>query len=161
MKCFYTVIVASLILCITISVADSSFHRESRDVTASHKPAEDTGAKKPSTVTPNDDSQNKEILSTTKSGSTNKTNTSSSGIPSIFNPRNSPEVVKRMLYVLLAVTAIVVVYFVFRAVRLRRRRSKSKKYGVLTSAGGDMEMAPLDQDEEEDDMTVFDVNNAR
>jgi hypothetical protein len=43
--------------------------------------------------------------------------------------------------------------------RLRRRKSKTRKYGVLSTAGQDnMEMTPLDQEEEDEDMTVFELN---
>lgn len=70
----------------------------------------------------------------------------------------------RTMFVLLGVTGIVVVYFVFRAIRLRRRRSKSRKYGVITrgGAGGDMEMEPLgDGNDDDEDYTVFEMNGRR
>ena len=73
---------------------------------------------------------------------------------------NNKPMLMRAFYVLLAVTSIVIVYFVMRAWRLRRKRSKSRKYGLITARGTDMEMAPLDQDDDEDDdMTVFDMNS--
>lgn len=73
---------------------------------------------------------------------------------------NNKPMLMRALYVLLAVTGVVVIYFVTRAWRLRRKRSKSRKYGLITARGTDMEMAPLDQDDDEDDdMTVFDMNS--
>lgn len=66
----------------------------------------------------------------------------------------------RAFYVLLAVSSIVVVYFLMRAWRLRRKRSKSRKYGLITAKGTDLEMAPLDQEDEDDeDMTVYEMNN--
>ena len=44
--------------------------------------------------------------------------------------------------------------------RTRRRKNKSRKYGLISSSGNDLEMEPLDQDDEDDeDMTVFEVNN--
>ncbi|KAL5004075.1 hypothetical protein ScPMuIL_017531 [Solemya velum] len=61
------------------------------------------------------------------------------------------DMLMRTFYVLLGVTSIVIVYFAFRAWRLRRRRSKSRKYGLITGRGSDLEMAPLDQDDDEDD----------
>ena len=43
--------------------------------------------------------------------------------------------------------------------RLRRRRSKSKKYGIITTPASDLEMAPLDQgDDDDEDLTVFEMN---
>ncbi|XP_005093484.1 membrane protein FAM174A [Aplysia californica] len=70
----------------------------------------------------------------------------------------------RAMYVLLGVTGIVVVYFVVRALRLRRKRSKSRKYGIITQHddGGGMEMEPLgDGDEDDDDYTVFEMNGRK
>ena len=46
--------------------------------------------------------------------------------------------------------------------RLRSKRSKSKKYGVIATSGSDnLEMTPLDQDDDDEDLTVFDVNGRR
>lgn len=70
---------------------------------------------------------------------------------------NNRGMLLRTLYVLVAVTAVIVLYFVVRTVRIRRRKSKTKKYGVITPAS-DMEMTPLDQDDDDEDMTVFEVN---
>ncbi|GAB1606144.1 hypothetical protein Ahia01_000896800 [Argonauta hians] len=65
----------------------------------------------------------------------------------------------RTLYVLIAITSIVVIYFIIKSLRLRRRRSKSKKYGIITTPASDLEMAPLDQgDDDDEDMTVFELN---
>lgn len=44
--------------------------------------------------------------------------------------------------------------------RTRKRKSKTRKYGLITSSGNDLEMEPLDQDlDEDEDMTVFEMNN--
>lgn len=69
----------------------------------------------------------------------------------------------RTLCVSLGVTGIVIIYFVVRAVRLRRRRSKSRKYGIITQHDqGDVEMEPLgDGNDEDDDYTVFEMNGKR
>lgn len=68
------------------------------------------------------------------------------------------EMLMRTMYVLFAVTGIVVLYFVVRAFRLHKRRSKSRKYGVITTRG-DLEMEPLGQGgDDEEDYTVFEVN---
>lgn len=61
----------------------------------------------------------------------------------------------RTFYVLLGVSSIVIVYFVIRAWRIRRKHGKSRKYGLITS-GADLEMEPLDQNNDDDDeMTMF------
>lgn len=67
----------------------------------------------------------------------------------------------RAFIVVVGVTALVVTYFVIRAVRLRRKRSKSRKYGIIAKRG-DVEMTPLDQDDDDEEMTVFEaVNHTR
>ena len=47
--------------------------------------------------------------------------------------------------------------------RLRRKRNKTKKYGLITGRGVDYEMAPLDADDDEDDedTTVFEMNRRK
>ncbi|XP_061174077.1 membrane protein FAM174A-like [Saccostrea echinata] len=69
----------------------------------------------------------------------------------------------RAFYVLIGITAIVVVYFGVRAWRVRRKRNKSKKYGLITGRGADYEMAPLDADDDDDDedTTVFEMNRRK
>ena len=53
------------------------------------------------------------------------------------------------------------IYFIPNS-RLRRRRSKTRRYGVLNTSGQDnLEMTPLDQEDDEEDMTVFEVNGHR
>lgn len=66
-------------------------------------------------------------------------------------------VIYRSLIVLASVTGIVLVYLFIRWIGLRNR-SKSKKYGLITTLPDDnLEMRPLDGDDDEDeDMTVFD-----
>lgn len=65
--------------------------------------------------------------------------------------------IKRALYVTVAVTAIVLLYFVLRLVRARR--SKSRRYGPLINSHENMEMNQLTSDSEED-VTMFDANVA-
>ncbi|ELU13339.1 hypothetical protein CAPTEDRAFT_219076 [Capitella teleta] len=65
----------------------------------------------------------------------------------------------RAFYVLLGVTLIVVVYFAVRTIRWRSRNNRIKRYGLLSQNDDRLEMQPLDQDDDdEDDMTVFDIN---
>ncbi|XP_070542349.1 membrane protein FAM174-like [Ptychodera flava] len=164
MKNFYIVLGTLLLLHTISSEAGPKLNRSSReddatDVEGKTADAEQSTQKAEEPTNESDETQeNGPNISTNKTGDPSGNN-SGSTIPSLFN--TNTDVVKRMMYVLVGVTGIVVVYFVFRAVRVRRRKSKSKKYGVLTTPGGDMEMAPLDQEDEEDDMTVFDVNNTR
>jgi hypothetical protein len=45
--------------------------------------------------------------------------------------------------------------------RTRRRHSRTKRYGLLSTQDDNLEMAPLDADEDDDDLTVFDINNRK
>ncbi|CAH2297101.1 membrane FAM174A [Pelobates cultripes] len=67
---------------------------------------------------------------------------------------------QRALAVLVVVSAAVIVYFVFRTIRTRRKNKKTRKYGVLDTSIGNMELTPLEQDDEDDD-TLFDANQPR
>ncbi|XP_023242853.1 membrane protein FAM174A-like [Centruroides sculpturatus] len=66
----------------------------------------------------------------------------------------------RTFYVVAFVMSTVVIYFIIRAVRLRRRKSKSRKYGVITSTSA-LEMEPLEKgdDDDDEDTTLFDVHH--
>ena len=39
-----------------------------------------------------------------------------------------------------------------------RKKSKTKKYGVISSRDADLEMRPLEEDDDDEDVTVFEVN---
>ncbi|XP_077145835.1 membrane protein FAM174A [Ranitomeya variabilis] len=67
---------------------------------------------------------------------------------------------QRALAVLVVVSAAVIIYFVIRTIRTRRKNKKTRKYGVLDTNIGNMELTPLEQ-EEEDDETLFDANQPR
>lgn len=72
-----------------------------------------------------------------------------------FPPKDNSGLLQRSLYVAVGVSAIVAIYFIVRAVKTRGRR-KAKKYGVIHGNG---ETEPLErgvEEEEDDDMTVFD-----
>lgn len=103
-------------------------------------------------------SGNTTVLSTTNTThlSKNDTTLASSGI--LYYLDNG--VLYRMLYVVVGLSGIVAIYFIVRAVKTRRRKSKSKKYGVIDGSV-DMELQPLDNDEDEEDMTLFDVSKNR
>ncbi|XP_033120760.1 membrane protein FAM174A-like [Anneissia japonica] len=113
----------------------------------------------PSKVTPTTVRPSATVLNATKLSGKDQNGSS-------FSPANlipdglkwSPDLLKRMLVVLLSITAIAVFYFIFRTLRLRRNR-KTRKYGVLTTNSDHLEMAPLDQEEDDEDMTVFEANS--
>ncbi|XP_071444235.1 membrane protein FAM174A [Hetaerina americana] len=64
----------------------------------------------------------------------------------------------RGFYVFLGLSVIVIMYFTVRAIRLGRKKTKVKKYGILASRE-DLEMTPLGVDDEEEDNTIFDLSS--
>ncbi|XP_021554838.1 membrane protein FAM174A isoform X2 [Mirounga angustirostris] len=76
------------------------------------------------------------------------------------NPGDKP-MTQRALTVLMVVSGAVLVYFVVRTVRMRRRNRKTRRYGVLDTNIENMELTPLEQDDEDDDNTLFDANHPR
>ncbi|XP_053767057.1 membrane protein FAM174A isoform X2 [Desmodus rotundus] len=76
------------------------------------------------------------------------------------NPGEKP-MTQRALTVLMVVSGVVLVYFVVRTVRMRRRNRKTRRYGVLDTNIENMELTPLEQDDEDDDNTLFDANHPR
>nr|XP_042907807.1 uncharacterized protein LOC107456310 [Parasteatoda tepidariorum] len=80
---------------------------------------------------------------------------STHNVPSWMVPIKSGAL-QRTGFVVLGFMIIILLFFVVRSVRMHHKKSKSRKYGVITST--DMEMVPLDNDdEEEEEMTLFDV----
>ncbi|XP_026131098.1 protein FAM174C isoform X2 [Carassius auratus] len=67
--------------------------------------------------------------------------------------------INRALYVLIGITAIGVLYFIVRAVRLKKTGVQRKKYGLLSNYDDTMEMAHLESDE--DDTTVYEAKSLR
>ncbi|KAK9408379.1 putative membrane protein [Crotalus adamanteus] len=68
---------------------------------------------------------------------------------------------QRALSVLVLASTALIVYFVIRTVRLRRRNRKTRKYGVLDTNIENTELTPLEQDDDDDDNTLFDANHPR
>lgn len=68
---------------------------------------------------------------------------------------------QRSLYVAIGISTLVALYLIVRTIKTRRRR-KAKKYGVIHGAAS-AELQPLDRDvdEEEEDLTLFDVKDAK
>ncbi|XP_066459123.1 membrane protein FAM174A [Eleutherodactylus coqui] len=81
----------------------------------------------------------------------------SSTVPAPVVPKPQTQ---RALAVLVVVSAAVIIFFVIRTIRTRRKNKKTRKYGVLDTNIGNMELTPLEQEEEDDD-TLFDANQPR
>ncbi|XP_078070850.1 membrane protein FAM174A-like [Mustelus asterias] len=77
------------------------------------------------------------------------------------SPVEQTMMIQRALYVLVVVTALVVIYFVVRTIRMRRINRKNRKYGILNTNLENMEMRPLDQEDDDEDDTLFDVHHPR
>ncbi|CAH3191734.1 unnamed protein product [Porites evermanni] len=92
---------------------------------------------------------------------TSSTPTSES-VESVKQP-DTHGLLQRSLYVAVGISALVVIYFIVRAVKTRGRR-KAKKYGVIHGTGS-AELQPLDkateEEEEEEDMTLFDRKDTK
>ncbi|XP_026076805.1 uncharacterized membrane protein C19orf24 homolog [Carassius auratus] len=67
--------------------------------------------------------------------------------------------INRALYVLIGITAIGVLYFLVRAVRLKKTNVERKKYGLLSNYDDTMEMGHLESDEDDD--TVYEAKSLR
>ncbi|XP_071437360.1 membrane protein FAM174A isoform X1 [Pithys albifrons albifrons] len=76
-------------------------------------------------------------------------------------PEQGQPMTQRALSVLVLASAALIVYFVIRTVRIRRRNRKTRRYGVLDTNIENMELTPLEQDDDDDDTTLFDANHPR
>ncbi|XP_010778772.1 protein FAM174C [Notothenia coriiceps] len=74
----------------------------------------------------------------------------------LFNGLDS-SMIQRALYVLIGITIIGVIYFVIRAVRLKRPAHK-KKYGLLSNYDESVEMEAV---ESEEDDTLYEARSLR
>ncbi|XP_036410229.1 protein FAM174C [Megalops cyprinoides] len=92
----------------------------------------------------------------TSNGVRNSTTSSNSSIFPKLNVDSS--MIQRALYVLIGITIIGVLYFLVRAVRLKKTTQRNK-YGLLSNSDDNMEMAPLESDE--DDTTVYEAKALR
>ncbi|KAM6109734.1 membrane protein FAM174A [Phoenicopterus ruber ruber] len=90
------------------------------------------------------------------------TRSSSSRLAEVSSPPEQGQpMTQRALSVLVLASAALIVYFVIRTVRLRRRNRKTRRYGVLDTNLENMELTPLEQDDDDDDTTLFDANHPR
>ncbi|KAG7487862.1 hypothetical protein MATL_G00027930 [Megalops atlanticus] len=92
----------------------------------------------------------------TNNGVHNSTTSSNSSMFPKLNVDSS--MIQRALYVLIGITIIGVLYFLIRAVRLKKTTQRNK-YGLLSNSDDNMEMAPLESDE--DDTTVYEAKALR
>ncbi|XP_065068389.1 uncharacterized protein LOC135693753 isoform X2 [Rhopilema esculentum] len=70
----------------------------------------------------------------------------------------------RAIYVIAAVSGIIIVYFIAKAICNRRRNNRTRRYGILNDESRDnMEMRPLSEqdDDDEDDLTLFDMSKRK
>lgn len=91
------------------------------------------------------------------SGTVNKKNNT---VTSLAHDEHQPTT-QRALSVLVLASAALIGYFVIRTVRLRRRNRKTRRYGVLDTNIENMELTPLEQEDEDDDTTLFDAHHPR
>uniref|UniRef100_A0A3Q3W6T2 Uncharacterized protein n=1 Tax=Mola mola TaxID=94237 RepID=A0A3Q3W6T2_MOLML len=68
-----------------------------------------------------------------------------------------PSMIQRALYVLIAITMVGVLYFLIRAVRLKRPAQK-KKYGLLSNYDDSVEMEAVESDEDD---TLYEARSLR
>ncbi|KAM9250467.1 membrane protein FAM174A isoform 2-T3 [Cariama cristata] len=95
-------------------------------------------------------------------GATRSSSSSSSRLAEVSAPPEQGQpMTQRALSVLVLASAALIVYFVIRTVRLRRRNRKTRRYGVLDTNIENMELTPLEQDDDDDDTTLFDANHPR
>ncbi|XP_056108637.1 protein FAM174C [Rhinichthys klamathensis goyatoka] len=118
-----------------------------------------------------DDANNGQKPTTTTKQLTALKNTSNISISTDGSDKNTTSSVNKMgfdldgaminraLYVLIGITAIGVLYFLVRAVRLKKKGVQRKKYGLLSNHDDTMEMAHLESDE--DDNTVYEAKSLR
>ena len=58
---------------------------------------------------------------------------------------------------------VVLIYSISFVNSIRRRKSRTRRYGLLSSRGDKLEMAPLENadDDDEEDVTVYEMNGKR
>ncbi|XP_016150884.1 protein FAM174C isoform X2 [Sinocyclocheilus grahami] len=107
---------------------------------------------KPSTTKP-------PALKNTSSNSTEVSHKNNTTANSKIDFNLDGAMINRALYVLIGITVIGVLYFLVRAVRLKKTGVQRKKYGLLSNYDDTMEMAHLESDE--DDTTVYEAKSLR
>lgn len=93
-----------------------------------------------------------------KSESVVKKQVSPSGLNETYSKYASGAAL-RGLYVFIGLSGVVMLYIAVKLIRLKRKKTHIRKYGLLSNAD-DLEMAPLDADDDDDeDTTLFDAHN--
>ncbi|XP_063351481.1 protein FAM174C [Pelmatolapia mariae] len=100
-------------------------------------------------------SSTKTPTAVTNSSSVKPTNGTSKGPFNAFNVDSS--MIQRALYVLVGITIIGVLYFLIRAVRLKKPIHR-KKYGLLSNEDNAVEMDAVDSDEDD---TLYESRSLR
>lgn len=118
-------------------------------------------AEGPTTATPRANTTKAAGHGVALSGSTSKTKLEGKAVGNVtMNSLNlDGSMIQRALYVLIGITIIGVLYFLVRAVRLKKTTTQRKKYGLLSNYDDTVEMAQLESDEE--DTTVYEAKSLR
>nr|XP_050024676.1 membrane protein FAM174-like [Dermacentor andersoni] len=104
-------------------------------------------------------SQQHAITTATSAGNNTTRKSNTTMLFNIAGMEQANGVVLRAFYVIVGVMMIILVYFVVRIVRSRYRRSKTRRYGIIASHSAELEMQPLDrEDDEEEETTLFEAN---
>ncbi|XP_034737512.1 protein FAM174C [Etheostoma cragini] len=94
---------------------------------------------------------------TNSSSGANSTHSAGGGGRMLNGLNVDSSVIQRALYVLIGITMIGVLYFLIRAVRMKRPASK-KKYGLLANSEDGVEMEGGDSDEDD---TLYEARSLR
>ncbi|XP_075901680.1 protein FAM174C [Nelusetta ayraudi] len=81
-----------------------------------------------------------------------------SGAPGPGGLAVDSSMIQRALYVLIAITMVGVLYFLIRAVRLKRPAHRKRKYGLLSNQD-EVEMEAVESDEDDD--TLYEARSLR
>ncbi|KAG8003324.1 putative membrane protein C19orf24 [Nibea albiflora] len=94
----------------------------------------------------------------TNTSAVNSTHSGEKSSPGPFGGLNvDSSMIQRALYVLIGITMIGVLYFLIRAVRLKRPAQK-KKYGLLSNYDDSLEMEAVESDEDD---TLYEARSLR
>ncbi|XP_070765522.1 protein FAM174C [Enoplosus armatus] len=94
----------------------------------------------------------------TNSSGANSTHSGGRSHGGLFNGLNvDSSMIQRALYVLIGITIIGVLYFLIRAVRLKRPAQR-KKYGLLSNYDDSVEMEAVESDEDD---TLYEARSLR
>nr|XP_018906721.1 PREDICTED: membrane protein FAM174B-like isoform X2 [Bemisia tabaci]XP_018906723.1 PREDICTED: membrane protein FAM174B-like isoform X2 [Bemisia tabaci] len=64
-----------------------------------------------------------------------------------------------IFYIFIGLSVIILLIFILRAMRFRSKKStRIRRYGIVTSTG-DVEMMPLDNEDDDEEATVFDITD--